>query len=150
MLKRLSALLSIFFLFATAFAEEFHIQSDKLNAEKDKVVYVGHVIVTTETGKRLKCDKLVVFLDKNGKVEKIMAVGHVLYTDKKLKAMGNIALYYPKTKVIVLEGNAVIVSNRGVIKGERIVYNLQTGAVDVKSHRRVQSVIDIDRPSNGK
>lgn len=150
MLKRLLVLLSVFFLFTTAFAEKFHIQSDKLNAEKDKVIYIGNVIVVTETGKKLKCDKLIVFLNKAGKVEKIMAIGHVFYKDKNFKATGNIALYYPKIKIIVLEGNALIVGNRGIIKGEKIVYNLQTGIVDVKSSKRVQSVIDIDRPINGK
>jgi len=150
MLKRALILLSLFVILNPIFAEKFHIQSKKLKIQNDKAIYIGNVIATTKNGKSLKCDKLILFLNKTGEIKKIKAIGHVLFQGKELKAAGNIAIYNPIKKEIILEGNALVVKNNTIVKGEKIIYNLLTGVIDVKSHERINSVINIDKPNNGK
>lgn len=146
MLKRFLIFLSVFAIINLTFAEKFHIQSKKLAIQGNIAIYIGQVIATTKSGKSLKCNRLIVFLDKNGKAKKIKAVGHVLFREKGLKAAGNIAIYNPIKKEIILEGNALIVKNNTIIKGEKIIYNLLTKVINVKSPKKVSSVINIDKP----
>lgn len=138
--------LSLLFAVALVFAERINIKADSFSAQKNKVVYEGHVVLKTDKGKKLLCDRLVLFLDKNGKLKRINAIGHVFYSDGRYKATGHAAIYYPAKKLLILEGNAVVSGKTGVLKGDRIVYNLQTRDIEVKSRTRVSSVIDIDTP----
>ena len=138
--------LSLLLAVALSFAERISIKADSFTAQKDKVVYEGHVVLKTDKGKKLLCDRLVLFLDENGKLKRINAIGHVVYSDGKYKATGHAAISYPDKQLLVLEGNAVVSGKMGLLKGDKIVYNIKTRDVEVKSRTRVSSVIDIDTP----
>ncbi len=128
------------------FAERLHIKADKFLAQGEKVIYEGHVVLTTDRGRRLLCDRLIVFLGKNGKVKLVKALGHIYYEDSSYRATGDNATYLPLAAKLLLEGNAVVSSKDGVLKGDKIVYNLRTKDMEVKAHSRVESVLDLDTP----
>ena len=83
-------------------------------------------------------------MDKEGKLKEVIAYGHVRYKDKKYEAVGNIAIYIPSKKLIIVKGNAVVKSDKGIIKGDKIVYNLATDTFKAESKHRVQSVFQIE------
>jgi len=142
MFKLISVAISILLFSLTTFAEKINIKANSFVSEKDKIVYSGNVYLHTDKGREIYCDRLVIFLNKEGKVQKIMAVGKVLYKDKKYTATGKVMIFYPSENKVVLSGNAVVKSKRGVLQGEKIVYNTKTGRVDVESS--VSSVFVID------
>ena len=138
------SLLSLILAVNLTFAEKITVQADKFKSEEEKLVYIGNVVLKTDKGKVVNCDKLVIFLDKNGKIKKAMALGHVKYKDKKYKAVGNVMVYIPSKKLIILEGNALVKSEKGIIRGDRIVYNLENDTLKAESKRRVQTVFEIE------
>ncbi|NPB04976.1 MAG: hypothetical protein GXO08_01150 [Aquificae bacterium] len=144
MSKLTSILLSIVLLALPLWAERISITAKSFTGEKDRIIYKGDVKVTTESGKEIRCDRLTVYLSPEGKVERIVAAGGVIYKDKKYTATGDLMTYYPKKKEVILEGNAVVKTDRGVLKGDRIVYNIETGSVDVQSRSSVTGVFVID------
>ena len=138
------SLLSLLFSISLTFAEKITVQADRFKSEEQKLVYIGNVVLKTDKGKVVNCDRLVVFLDKNGKIEKAMALGHVKYKDKRYEAVGNVMVYIPSKKLIILEGNALVKSEKGIIKGDRIVYNLANDTLKAESRRKVQTVFEIE------
>jgi len=145
MFKPTSILLSFLFLVGLLFASNIHIKSDKLKILKNKIIYIGHVVATTEDNRTLTCDVLEVFLSQNGTIEKVRATGHVLYKDENYRAVGDISLYLPLKGLLILEGNAVFVGKTGIIKGKKIIYHLKTGDIEVKSPSKVEAVMKINK-----
>ena len=83
MFKLISVAISILLFSLTTFAEKINIKANSFVSEKDKIVYSGNVYLHTDKGREIYCDRLVIFLNKEGKVQKIMAVGKEPYKDKK-------------------------------------------------------------------
>ncbi len=144
MFKRTLTLASFLLFSIPLWAEKINIIAKSFTGEKDKIVYRGNVKLITQSGKKIFCDRLIVFLTKDGKVDKIVAGGNVIYKDGKYTATGNVMIYYPNKKEVVLQGNAVVKTKHGVLQGDKIVYNLKTGAVDVKSQSTVSGVFVIE------
>ena len=138
------SLLSLLFSVSLTFAEKITVQADRFKSEEEKLVYIGNVVLKTDKGKVVTCDRLVIFLDKNGKIKKAMALGHVKYEDKKYKAVGNVMVYIPAKRLIILKGNALVKSEKGIIRGDRIVYNLENDTLKAESKRRIQTVFEIE------
>ena len=142
-LLRNSIVLVTLLLAFLSFGGEVNITADKFESRDNILIYKGNVVAVLSGNKTIKCNLLKIYL-KKGKVEKIEAIGKVVYKDGKYTAMGNQMIYKPSDKKIFLIGNAVVSSSRGVLKGDRIVYDLRKKSVDVTTTKRVSSVIILD------
>ncbi len=126
-----------------SFAAKINISADRFISEGNKVIYIGKVVVKSPKA-LLTCDKLTIVFDQNRKPKEIIAEGHVIYKDGQNSATGDKAFLYPKENLVVLIGNAVAKTKDGVIKGDKLVYNLKTKEIKVEAvSQRVQSVIVI-------
>ncbi|NPA13726.1 MAG: hypothetical protein GXN97_00890 [Aquificae bacterium] len=126
-----------------SFAAKINISADRFISEGNKVIYIGKVVVKSPKA-LLTCDKLTIVFDQNRKPKEIIAEGHVIYSDGQNSATGDKAFLYPKENLVVLIGNAVAKTKDGVIKGDKLVYNLKTKEIKVEAvSQRVQSVIVI-------
>jgi len=145
MFKRLLNLgaLSLFLILGLSFGERIHVVADKFRGERGKLIYIGNVKLTTDKGKKLLCDRLEVYLGKDNKISKAVAIGHVVYTDPNYRATCHEAIYKPEQDVVILKGNAVVTNKKGFIKGDEIVYNLKTGNINVQSTKGVTSVFEV-------
>jgi lipopolysaccharide transport protein LptA len=142
MFKHLLTALSLIAFSTLTFAEKIQVMADRLKGEKGIIVYEGNVYLKTDKGKKLYCDRLKVFLDKSNKITKAVAIGHVRYYDPEYSAVCQRATYKPNENIVILEGNAVVKNDKGILKGDLIVYNLKTGDIQAKSSRRVFSVFE--------
>ena len=144
MSKPILYLLSLFFLINLTFAERITVQAAKFRSENRKLIYTGNVILKTDKGKIVNCERLVIFLNKDGGIDRAIASGHVKYSDRKYKAVGNIMVYIPSKKLIILEGNALVKSEKGIITGDKVIYNLENDTLRAVSNKRVQTVFEIE------
>lgn len=110
------------------------------------MIYKGHVFAVLSKNKSVKCEVLKIYLNNTGKVEKIMAIGRVVYKDGQYTAVGKKMIYNPREKKVYLIGNATVTSPKGVLKGEKIVYDLSTKSMDVLVSKgsKVSSVLILE------
>jgi lipopolysaccharide transport protein LptA len=142
MFKRILIALSLLIFANFSFAEKIQIEADRMKGEKNLIIYEGNVFLHTDKGKKLYCDLLKIYLDKNNKIEKAVAIGHVRYFGPRYSAVSKRATYKPSEDLIILEGNAVIKNNKGILKGDKVVYNLKTGDVEAVATERVFSIFE--------
>ncbi len=119
-----------------------HITADKLTAFDKKGLYIfeGNVIATRGDVK-LKADKMKVYKDlKKGDIDKIVCLGHVVITKEDKRAESDKATYYAKKSMVVLEGNAKVLSGKNNIKADRIVYYLDKDYVVSQSDNSTKRV----------
>jgi len=133
MFKLLLTLLNLFTVVGITFATQFFIEANSLSGNKQVVIYKGNVKVKTDKGDKLTCDLLTVYLNQKGDVEKIIAIGHVVFEGEKYSAVGKKMTYYPSQGKVVLEGNAVVKDGKGVLKGQKIIYFPKSGKIVVKN-----------------
>lgn len=133
MFKLLLTLLSLFTIVEITFATRFFIKANSLSGNEKVVIYQGNVKVETDKGDKLNCDLLTVYLNPKGGVEKIIAIGHVVFEGKKYSAVGKKMTYYPSQGKVVLEGNAAVTDSRGILKGQKIIYFPKSGKIVVKN-----------------
>jgi len=145
MFKPILSLLSGLILFSTILlAEKISVEADRFESEAGKFVYIGNVLLKTDKGKKLYCDRLIVITTPQGGIKKITAEGHIRYSDGKYEAVGNRAVYLPQKREIILEGNALVKTQKGLVKGDRVIYNLKTGSVKAEATQRVKTVFQIE------
>ncbi len=142
------------------------ITADKLLADRQSqyLLFSGNV-VAVYSGKTIHADKLkVTYLDTpqtssglgQGKIDKIIATGHVTIQFENKTAYCDQATYTQNTQTIVLTGKeAKIQSDDNYITGEKITVNQQTGQVivDGNAQQRVNAVFipeSASSPSGGK
>jgi len=119
-----------------------HITADKLTAFDKKGLYIfdGNVVATRGDVK-LKADKMKVYKNlKSGSIDKIVCLGHVVITREDKKAEADKAIYYAKKSMVVLEGNATVLSGKNNIKADRIVYYLDRDYVVSQSDNSTKRV----------
>lgn len=75
-------------------------------------------------------------------IDRLEATGKVLVTSKDQTASGNSATYDGKTEVLELVGDVVLTQGKNVVRGDRLVVELNTGRARVLSNtRRVQMLL---------
>jgi lipopolysaccharide transport protein LptA len=128
-----------------SFAGKVNITADSFESKENLLIYKGHVVAVLSQNKTVKCDVLEIHL-KNGEVEEIVATGKVLYKDSEYTAVGNKMIYSPLEKKIYLFGNATVSSRKGILKGDKIVYDIKTKSMDVITlkNKRVSSVLILE------
>jgi lipopolysaccharide export system protein LptA len=140
------------------------IEADRLDYfEKDgKAIYEGHVVVV-QGDTKLTCSKLTILMDKPGapaaKPEPVKAQagaagadassrlkhmdcsGPVTVASKTQTATADNGSYDKGRSNVVLSGHVVLTDGRNVTKGERLVYDLNTGQAAVQGGgQRVQGL----------
>jgi lipopolysaccharide export system protein LptA len=75
-------------------------------------------------------------------IERLEAAGKVLVTSKDQSATGDAANYDAKGQLLELNGNVVLTQGKNVVRGDRLVVNLDTGVARVLSTKnRVQMLL---------
>ncbi len=118
------------------------IEADQLVFKKKEnlAVYKGHVSIKRGDLK-IMSDELDVYIGKKGKLEKVIAKGHVRFSKgKNIEGSADIAIL--KEDKILLKGNAKIKQNSNIIEGDIIIYDLKSGTVEVKGKKeKVRTII---------
>jgi lipopolysaccharide export system protein LptA len=108
--------------------------------------------VVTQGDTTMKCKSLIVHYDTDSKssggmktaqpgpggnssIKKLEALGGVFVTQKDQTATGDKGLFDMKANTITLSGNVLITQNQNVLKGERLVVDMGTGAARVEGGR---------------
>jgi lipopolysaccharide export system protein LptA len=103
-----------------------HITADKMVAFDKKGIYIfeGHV-VAVRGDVTLKSDNMTVYKNlKNGQIERVVCVGHVIITKQDKRAFGDKAIYNALNDSVKLIGNARVISGKNNISADLIVYYL--------------------------
>lgn len=86
------------------------------------------------------------------KIDHIVAKGNVRMVQEDRVATGDEAIYYKDRDEVVLTGNPQLWRAENTLKGERIIFNLETKKVLVESspNRRVEALLYSQGASEGK
>lgn len=134
------------------------ITSDSLEIlqQKNKAIFTGHV-VATQGDVRIKSEKMTVHYrnsDKNGQagnkkpekrslnmeatteknaIEKIIVEKNVFLSTPDETASGKTGIYDVANHKIFLNDNVVLTRDKNVLKGDRLVYNFETGKSEMNA-----------------
>jgi lipopolysaccharide export system protein LptA len=77
-------------------------------------------------------------------IQKLEALGGVVVTQKDQRATGDVGIFDTKTNSVTLKGNVVVSQGQNVLKGDRLIVNLETGVSRMESSTgRVQGVFSV-------
>ncbi len=126
------------------------IEADKLDyfEKEGRAVYDGHVIVV-QGDSHLTCSKLTIFMDSatpaaaagadaapasdaSSKLKHMDCAGPVKVVSKTQTATGDNGVYDKVRNNVILTGHVVLTDGRNVTKGERLVYDLNSGQAAVQ------------------
>ena len=115
-----------------------YIEANKMDYNNNVITYIGNVVATRGNGK-LTCQELKIFLDKNKKIEKIIATGNPVYTEPNKLIKGNVIEYDAPQDEIIVTGNAYLENKGDVVQGDRVIYYRKLDKAIVTG-KRVQSI----------
>ena len=118
-------------------------EAKKLEFKKDRIVYTGNVKLTRGESV-LKADKVVIFLNEEGKPVKMVATGNVRYYEPKRKAFSSYAEYDLKRDLIVLKGKAKVEEEQNLLEADEIVYDRKNGTLKAKGDKSKVRTIYIE------
>ncbi len=119
-------LISLLMLISPLLAQSISVEADSLVYEGNKMIYEGNAILKKGKG-ILKADKIIIFLGKKGKAEKVMAEGNAVYKEDNRKATAEEIIHDMNKNVIILKGKARIEEGRNFIEAEEITYYVDSG-----------------------
>lgn len=91
--------------------------------------YVGNVIVT-QGDMHLRADRVRVNVVQ-GKPDKILATGNVVFNAPSGNARGDAGVYDVKPRLITLTGHVVLTKEKNVMRGSLLTVNLVTGSAQL-------------------
>lgn len=120
--------------------------------DKDKVATFSGNVIVTQGDTTMRCKSLLVYYDTDSKssggmkaaqpgpggsssIKKLEALGGVHVTQKDQTATGDKGLFDMKTNSITLSGNVLITQGQNILRGERLVVDMGTGAARVEGGR---------------
>jgi lipopolysaccharide export system protein LptA len=125
------------------------IEADRLEyfEKEGRAVYNGHVVVV-QGDTKLTCSRLAIFMDKSGEAAKpkepsagadassglkhMDCAGPVKVSSKTQTATAENGSYDKGRNEVVLSGHVVLTDGRNVTKGDRLVYDLNSGQAVVQ------------------
>lgn len=137
--------------FSTNKDKPIHIEAQRLEVrDKDKVATFSGDVQVVQGDTQMRCKTLVVFYepDKNApgataaaatpnageqKIKRLEARGGVVVTQNDQIATGDSALFEMASNTVTLNGNVVVTQGQNVLRGERLVVDLNTGVSKVFS-----------------
>lgn len=99
--------------------------SIEADIQNQSATYMGNVVVS-QGEMKLRSDALTIKTNK-GEINRIQAKGNVVLANRDATASGGDAVYDVAGKTVVLSGKVVLTQGQNVLKGTRLVVNLQTG-----------------------
>ena len=123
----------IFFFFnINAFSEEadktyIYIDADQLITQQDplKSEFIGNVYANDEDN-HFWGDKMIIYYDKNKKIELIKLEENVRIKRINEEVTGNFATYSPKKEIIEIIDDVVIYKDKNVLYGDKLTIDLIT------------------------
>jgi len=115
-----------------------YIEANKMEYDNNVVTYTGNVVATRKDGK-LTCQKLTIILDKNKKIEKVIAIGNPVYTEPNKLIKGDVIEYDVPQDVIIVTGHAYLQNKGNTVQGNKVVYYKKLDKAIVTG-KRVQSI----------
>ncbi|MCX7899174.1 MAG: lipopolysaccharide transport periplasmic protein LptA [Methylocystis sp.] len=124
--------------------------------KEQKLVYSGSVIVTNGPS-TLKATRITIMLDKaggegkpsNDRVRHIDAEGPVTLVSQGRIGSGDHGSYDKAENKVYLTGNVTLTQGDNVVKGDRLVYDVATGAASVQGGGGQGRVRSIFTPRSG-
>jgi lipopolysaccharide export system protein LptA len=133
---------------------QFEAEALEVREQERTAVFSGSVVVR-QNQTVLKTDKLVVFYEGEGQgqgaqqVRRLEATGKVLVTSGPQTASGDAAVFDTAANTIVVSGNVVLTQGDNVIRGPRLVINIDSGQAKMEGGR-VQMLIEPKSLGDGK
>lgn len=122
--------------------QPIEINADSLEVQQDKnqAIFTGNVDAT-QGRIRLRADRLTVWYrpggeggsDVEGTINKIEANGRVFISSPEETAQGDNGVYDVGAAQIVLTGDVVLTRGENVVRGKRLIMNMNTGRSQMKS-----------------
>lgn len=128
---------------------QFEAESLEVREQDRLAIFSGNVVVR-QNQTVLKTAKLTVFYEGQAatpaeqtaqQVRRLEAVGDVLVTSGNQTASGNKAIFDTKAKTIEVSGNVVLAQGDNVIRGPRLVIDINSGQARMEGGR-VQMLIE--------
>lgn len=118
--------------------------------DKDKVATFSGDVNVTQGDTNMRCKSLLVFYDQDNKssggmkaaqpgpggqssIKRLEAKGGVIVTQKDQTATGETGIFDMKTNTITLSGKVTVTQGQNVLRGDRLVVDMTTGAARVES-----------------
>jgi len=104
------------------------VSSDSFEGDMQTKVgtYTGNVIVTQATCK-LRADKIVAEAVSGNDLNRLTAVGNVVFNSSSGTAIGDNGVYDLGPKLLTLTGKVVLTKGKDVMRGTRLVVDVNTG-----------------------
>jgi lipopolysaccharide export system protein LptA len=118
--------------------------------DKDKVATFSGDVNVTQGDTNMRCKSLLVFYDQDAKgsggmkskepgpggnsaIKRLEARGGVIVTQKEQTATGETGIFDMKSNTITLAGKVTVTQGQNVLRGDRLVVDIATGAARVES-----------------
>jgi lipopolysaccharide export system protein LptA len=107
---------------------QIDVASDSFEGDMQTKVgtYLGNVIVTQATCK-LRADKVVAEAVSGNDLNRLTAVGNVVFNSSSGTALGDNGVYDLGPKLLTLTGKVVLTKGKDVMRGTRLVVDINTG-----------------------
>jgi len=135
--------------------EPVKIQAASLEVrDKDRMATFTGDVHVVQGDTEMRCKALVVFYDEDpnakgakssdaGKqIRKIEAKGGVTVTQKEQNAYGDSGIFDMGANTVTLIGNVIVTRGTDVIRGQRLLVNLETGVTKFDGIGRVEALIN--------
>ncbi|MDR2902210.1 MAG: hypothetical protein LBU87_03795, partial [Lactobacillales bacterium] len=118
--------------------------------QPDRTITAVKNAVVTQTEKTLTADKIILYYteDKENRIEKIEAFGHVKAWTPDEEITGERGDYNPKTGLITMTDNVTLTQGVNTMSGDRAFMNMQTG-VSTLSEKPNKNPDDIKKRVRG-
>lgn len=131
--------------------QPIEIDADSLEVfqKEKKAIFDGNVIAKQGT-MRLRSDKMTVYYggeerrNDTNSIKKIEVAGNVFLASPRETAKGSSGYYDTQNNIVLLVGNVVLTRGENVIKGNRLVYDIDAG------QSRMESTQNPADTSNGR
>ena len=130
------------FLLLSVDAEEtipVDITSDEMQwNDNERVAYAIGNAIAIQGNRKIKADKLIVYLEKNNATNEIILIkaeGNIIFTTLDEIATGEMATYDFIKNTIIIKNNVSLKKNDNIMKGDLLEMNLNTGISQISSKK---------------
>jgi len=115
------------------------ITSDEMQwNDNERVAYAIGNAIAIQGNRKIKADKLIVYLEKNNATNEIILIkaeGNIIFTTLDEIATGEMATYDFIKNTIIIKNNVSLKKNDNIMKGDILEMNLNTGISQISSKK---------------
>ena len=116
--------------------QDIEIQADRfvVRESENQSEFSGNVIVT-QTDMKVWSDQVIVHTGEEGTsdIQSYEAIGNVKIQGETQTATGKRAVYDPETRILVLTGDVVVISDSGTVHAQTLKVNMATNVTEFTS-----------------